>query len=149
MAAAGDGEAMADDVYGAVLFQRLDQAIHQRLAGASGVILLEPGPCFRLGGFQPGDQVVRIEGAPGIVISCVTDLPALGFQPGNDVGLEVLFLMGSIAYVDSRRSIWPVTAAVMREERRFLRRSMLSWTFSLIRAVSRSGVVRMAACSAQ
>jgi hypothetical protein len=141
MAAAGDGEAIADDVYGAVLFQRLDQAIYQRFAGAFGVILLELGPFFRLGGFQSGDQVVRIEGAPGIVIFRPADLPTLGFQPGNDIGFKVLFLMDSIAYMDSRRSIWPVTAAVMRAERRFLRRSMLSWTFSMMRAVSRLSVV--------
>ncbi len=104
-------------------FQRLGQPIHQGVERTITIVLLELGPLLALAGaFQPSNKIVSIQRPLGIVLGGFANLPALCLQLGNDVALEVLLLVCGVAHADSRRSIWPVTAAVMKAERRSLMR---------------------------
>ena len=71
------------------------------------------------------NHVHRLHGA---LAGLQNDMAQAGQQVG-EVCIGCRGLRGGVVYAASRRSIWPVTAAVMRAERRSFRRVMLSWVF--------------------
>ena len=109
-----------------VLSQRGQQALTIDGAGLASLLEFDEVPTQLPAGLHL-HHVHRLHGA---LVGLLDDLAQAGQQVG-ETSIGRWGLRGGVVHAASRRSIWPVTAAVMRAERRSLRRVMLSWVFSV------------------
>ena len=93
-AATGNGKALAQHLHGALFLQCFIQAIHQHFKGFGPVEPFQLVPFFLLAaGFDPAFQVFGVHRPLGVVEPGITQLPALFYQPVDDILLEVFFMM--------------------------------------------------------
>jgi hypothetical protein len=85
---AGEFEALAEGVEGAVFFEVADGLGDEVACGVLGVGFAEFLPAIGPGGLDVGEQVFGVEGGGGVVIARLADQPALGGEGVKDVGLE-------------------------------------------------------------
>ena len=90
---ASDGEAPAQGLYHSLFLQRSLQPVHDHCKGLVAVHCLKSVPFLRLGGAQPGLQILRIHGSVRVIGVGRADQPACGCELLDDIGLEVLLVM--------------------------------------------------------
>ena len=96
VAAPSNWQSLAQHLHSAVLVQCRCHFVQKQVLGSIRVVFAKLVPFGFLGRLQPRNNVLWIQGSLGVVVGGLAHFPAQCGQLGNDVGLEVLFLVGGV-----------------------------------------------------